>query len=656
MRDFISFLNEIRKSDLEQADILSKADQGRKKDFSNYPFNHIFGNRLRIVIPLSDKDTVLIDEEQIKEALKQQGWNVDFNQGIAWKQIQTHRGPQERKMRLGRLLKKLSQKNDFWQEALHWWELKADKTKKMGEASGVSIIISRSPIDIIRMSDFSEWQSCHAPPNKPGHTRFYSHAIQEAKTGGAIAYVVHNQDLKKIKNLQAEEIFADPDRNIEGICPLERLRLRRFTVYNYNGYDKLDILIPELKSYGIRHLGFVETVWEWAKRVQSPYIDFNNPPDWDTADLRGGNYQDTAASKLWSKFFGVSAQGEKHSIDQDTYEVSPENVAQLIQQHRFNNINVYSQSHYENILLIADINFVFPLNLFLKDPPRDIYDDDELSNFLHELLQLDVLLTADDIYDYYETRKNSFLEYNNWVYQYRIIYSVNPETDSLEEVEHFLDDMEIINSVYKQLWKQFYEKMIQLGYIKNIKDINNSFNNFYINFNQTLKATSKIKWIGTMDGIPISAVTPVSRTAQAIQIKWRNPNVQKSILNFLPKHYLIKTTYVEFSIDEYPDNQDTFDNRTNLFFQIKFTPNNQFQSDFIDFIQKLDKKWDDFHKQIFQWWKTTRQQLIQSQPSSSNKSTPSTGPRFSPPRPENKKENNNEITDFREWLARKIFN
>lgn len=81
------------------------------------------------------------------------------------------------------------------------------------EVSNLSILISSAPIDVLRMSDFASkgMTSCH----REGGEYFYC-ALAEARNQGAIAYLVKTEDINKV-DLNATEIFADPQRKIEGI-------------------------------------------------------------------------------------------------------------------------------------------------------------------------------------------------------------------------------------------------------------------------------------------------------------------------------------------------------------------------------------------------------------------------------------------------------
>lgn len=188
-----------------------------------------------------------------------------------------------------------------------------------------SIIISRHPVDILRMSDFPKIQSCHSPDGNK-----YSCAKQEAIDGGAIAYLVYTQDLKNI-DLEDDEIFEDPDRNVYGIDkPLSRLRIRRFTSkFNDVETDQpFDIGIPEDSTYGMRHPSFIDQVSDWLRKEQSDIIKRNGGREKFRIKnfvLRGGNYRDSEDGALFNSYFqdrldrgntGWEFEGSEHMIDQ----------------------------------------------------------------------------------------------------------------------------------------------------------------------------------------------------------------------------------------------------------------------------------------------------------------------------------------------------
>ena len=87
-----------------------------------------------------------------------------------------------------------------------WDTFDKEDDSKIGERSNdYSIVLSRAPIDVLRMSDFLEEgiESCHSS----GGSYFYC-ALAEAQNEGAIAFAVSTEDLQDL-DLTKTEIFAD---------------------------------------------------------------------------------------------------------------------------------------------------------------------------------------------------------------------------------------------------------------------------------------------------------------------------------------------------------------------------------------------------------------------------------------------------------------
>lgn len=303
MKSFYQFYQEVSNKILDKID---RADVG----------SSIFGDKIRLVVPLTNSES-----SEFERNLEVAGVQPDIKTGMVLSTIQTQRGPQSRQQRIGAFLSgkisrlekqndpNVEQELDKWKKLLNWWEKnKVHLNKPNQDNQGISIVISRSPIDIVRMSDHDEWSSCHSPDGS-----YFKCAVQEAKTGGAVAYVVRNTDLKTIDDLQATDIFKDDDRDIEGIEPLERIRLRRFTGGKREAWGEL--LVPEIRTYGTKHVGFKAAVDNWAKHVQRDIIATN--PDLKDFGLHGGSYQDNDAGEIWSAFLGKSFGGFKSSVDEE---------------------------------------------------------------------------------------------------------------------------------------------------------------------------------------------------------------------------------------------------------------------------------------------------------------------------------------------------
>ena len=181
------------------------------------------------------------------------------------------------------------------------------------EVSNLSILISRAPIDVLRMSDFASkgMTSCHTE----GREYFYC-ALAEARNQGAIAYLVKTDEINKV-DLNATEIFADPQREIEGIMPEARVRLRRVT----DNTTDVDFMAPETRIYGRAKVSFVDTVNKWITQKTAKIL-LNDPeanydegkfyiPDSDTLELKGGSYSDSGMRGLGSSLIRIVHNASK---------------------------------------------------------------------------------------------------------------------------------------------------------------------------------------------------------------------------------------------------------------------------------------------------------------------------------------------------------
>ena len=131
-----------------------------------------------------------------------------------------------------------------------------DENKGAGEASSkYSIILSRVPVDVLRMSDHEGIESCHSQPSNYGTGGYFYCAIAEAQNEGAIAYLVNTEDLEEI-DIRSPEIFKDRERGVKGIQPIARIRLRTLK----DTEKDQTIAVPERRTYGPFINGFEEFV------------------------------------------------------------------------------------------------------------------------------------------------------------------------------------------------------------------------------------------------------------------------------------------------------------------------------------------------------------------------------------------------------------
>jgi hypothetical protein len=305
MRTFMQFLTEVTRDQL--ALVGSRINKFTRRETEDEPFNDVFGEKSRVVIPLMNPRL-----REFMELLTGQGLTkIDLKEGTGIVTVTTNQGSKERKMKIGRFLQVRSQmdkaRSQTYTDWIEWWaKEKPSLDKPAGE--DYSIVVSRHPIDIIRMSDHPGMGSCHSPGKQ-----FWQCAVQEAKTGGGVAYVVRNRDLAKVKNLQAKDIFADKKRDVTGITPLSRLRLRRYED------DENDYLVPIMKSYGGSHSGFYESLRAWALSEQMSKLQ---NVDYNSLRMKGGSYEDygNTSPDIWSEFLGKSFSGHPENVDQDEEE------------------------------------------------------------------------------------------------------------------------------------------------------------------------------------------------------------------------------------------------------------------------------------------------------------------------------------------------
>lgn len=447
MKSFYQYLNEIHEDELESIDL--------SRDLH---FDNIFGKKLRIAFPL-DKNSYL---NELIEELENLDYKVDYqdliNKKIVYKKIKTNKGEKLRAEKVGKAL----QSNKL-PKLLDWWQKNSDKLKNMN--SGASVVVSRSPIDLVRMSDHDGITSCHSP-----HNSYFKCAKQEAKTGGAVAYVVKNSDLKKV-NLQDPEIFRDDDRNVDGIIPLERLRLRRLS------NDNINLLLPELSTYGVHNIGFLDAVNKWAKSSQSEILkNIDSIKDFKSFELRGGSYTDNYPSRLWSKFFDVEISGSMHNPDEEDEDEDEESGNSIDRAERQLEER---QTHWQHISVHLDEagdgyfyysasgSFTIPINQLIVD-----FDEnkDEIKSIIEDNI---------DIYqiDYIEI--DEYRDKN----QYFVNFSFNDHDEMYnnqnDQFEHFLDYVDEVDLNFEKKINKVFAKLIDEGFIKNpIKKL--SFKNFNV--------------------------------------------------------------------------------------------------------------------------------------------------------------------------------
>lgn len=591
---FSRLMREVSKDDL--AKIGSRVNKFTRQELDDEPFNDIFGKKYRIVIPIAEQQERNFLNFLISNGLK----DVDVIKGTGVMTTQTDRGPKPQEINIGKFLKRAKS------EWLDYW---VKNREKMGrpDREGVSIIISRHPIDIVRMSDHSEWSSCHSPGNS-----FYQCALQEARTGGAIAYVVRNRDLSRVRNLQAKDIFKDDDRGIDGIEPLERLRLRRFDD------DKNNYLVPELRTYGIKNVDFYDTVKDWAITTQKNKLE---KVDYSKLNLRGGSYQDNQADELWSGFLGTTVHGKKSSLDQTgTSKGNLEHtVEEAVRGHTYKHFwvdaAVGDHDGQQIIFYSAGIAYKFPLSEFIELPVGHAQKQ-ELGNSIRKTL------------DIYTIEEVDFAKHeNNFYVQIRL--RDEEDNNTLEQLEQFLDYIDRIDGAYEKQHLTVWHILWEEGYIYNpAADL--ELQNFTFDDSTSKSGVpeysyeSKVQTVGSLAGLPEELVyAPGGRLYDPREMKDSRYSINNKITELIAEKIgsadwmdgLYVRIYADQSKDPWGGDYHTgeplrtHDDNPVLFsvaFGIeKITP------EALKHVQEIDKQFPQLVELAKQWWEKLRQEYLQ---------------------------------------------
>ena len=273
------------------------------------PFSKLFRDHKRIIIPLKN-DAILgiVNSLERGNTVTKTKYRVDLDNKVAYRYIVINEEIKldPRPMRLGKVIFK-----ELGKESSDQWSIQQNSIQD----TDYSIILSRDPIDVARMSDFYTIRSCHSP-----NEQYFSSAMQEAINGGAIAYLVKNQEVNEfVKNrggyehLEDENIFEDRDRGIRGITPISRLRINKY-------YDEDDatqqIALPMSRLYGADNVaGFFDTVRQYLYSEQEKYIDYEKLY-LNNYKRAGGDYADERDKDIIKDFFG-NDMGVKKDLEHD---------------------------------------------------------------------------------------------------------------------------------------------------------------------------------------------------------------------------------------------------------------------------------------------------------------------------------------------------
>jgi len=193
---------------------------------------------------------------------------------------------------------------DAVSELLNRFAYKLVTSKKSDK---MTMVFTRVPLEIVRMSDFPHLDSCHAVGGE-----FASCATQESiSEAGSIIYLFKSMfDGKKISYVESttKEILKDDDRGIRGLVPESRIRLR---TYILDG--SIYISVPQGNIYGESYVSFYDEAVKFAKEKQASEISqiVNILQDQNIRSyfkLMGGGYSEGYLEEELAEFLGVDVQ------------------------------------------------------------------------------------------------------------------------------------------------------------------------------------------------------------------------------------------------------------------------------------------------------------------------------------------------------------
>lgn len=311
-RPFEDLYNEVLINEINQ-EVLDYIYTHRKSIKPRLPFDRIFGGKLRFVIPLQQENEFTPVLEKIRQLPYFYKFDETNGKAVFKKPRDNRDGRGDWTMKpitIGQALNELDIPED---ERRHYNKLYAKYKDGIIEQitnpnSEYSIVMSRSPNDIIRMSDWPELKSCLSKTGCNFHR-----VTHEAIDGGGVAYLVKTKDIEDYKDdpdfLQGDDTFSDRQRDVDEILekPLARLRLRRFV--NDKG---LDFAIPEYSVFGNRSIpNFYESVVNYLKPQQETKEQIIKAFEEGDIRLKGSSYGMAALETLLGKYFNT---GDVHEF------------------------------------------------------------------------------------------------------------------------------------------------------------------------------------------------------------------------------------------------------------------------------------------------------------------------------------------------------
>ncbi len=196
---------------------------------------------------------------------------------------------------------------------------------------GFVVVLTRHPIDVLRMSDFSNIRSCHSPEGE-----YFSNCQQEVASGGGVIFLVDKDEFNKAFPdgimPQKGEIFKDNDRSVRGYIdePEARLRLRRVELVRPTGeFDEIaetdvSFAVPDKRIYGEQISSFREQTFKYFGELQKDKFIKDGKlvlPNINKLQRYGGQYEDGGENNVGSNFVKLVRTAVENSQIESKFEI-----------------------------------------------------------------------------------------------------------------------------------------------------------------------------------------------------------------------------------------------------------------------------------------------------------------------------------------------
>ena len=384
---------------------------------------------------------------------------------------------------------------EFWNEKSEFYRQNPDAAFQ--KESPYVTILSRHPVDVVRMSDMNNITSCHSR-----NAGYFQCAVAESRGNGPIAYLVPREQFEEYFGVDLsetdpsevdldegdEEIFEDDQRGIRGLRPEGRVRLRKFV----SKEDGRMITAPERRTYAPHDRrtppNFLKGVTKWAMDSQKNIIGdpqkLANEFYKEEWVRHGGSYEDTQDGEVMSAMLQPllndvelvdlsqagnmpqSEEDDEDEIERELDENSVESQADAIQEEADRDLNHFGVYHdVDDYGGGPHINFSGWFAFDLDEELGEFPDGQEIGWELHEDAINDAVIQALDQEAYIYVEENGEIEVRSQMYRIHI----NPADDQYSDLDgfsSFVSSLEDADDKFTDIMNNVRDQLTEAGILE----------------------------------------------------------------------------------------------------------------------------------------------------------------------------------------------